>query len=616
MKLLAPVLIVVIALLGAAYWDQSADHADVVIVNRGEVFTLDPQRMSYVQDFRLGYALYEGLVRWNNDDFSIQPAAAELPAVSDDGRTYTFHIRPNAKWSNGDPVTAHDFVYAFRRLLWPDTAADYSNLFFIIDGAEEFFHWRTNQLQNTAQGQAVEVLYTEAVKQFESTVGMRVVDDRTLEIRLRRPTAYVLDLLCFAVALPVHQPTVEGWPAAFTSESSGAEPPWEQRACVRLNPTTGRIEQDHRWARPGSLVGNGPYVLAQWRYKRDLRLERNPHYHSPEIMRNESVLMRSIEDANTAVLAFESGAVDWVVDVGAEFQSDMLQQGRRDVHAIPMFGTDFFNFNCRETLSDGRPNPFADARVRRAFSLAINRSEIVQTATRMNEPVMHTLIPPGSIPGYTGPSGLAENVEQARAELAAAGWRHKGVRDQGSGISDRSDDGSIVNDSGEPFPVVDLLYTSGSARYRWMCLTLAAQWERALGVRVELRAVDTKFYKDDLKQGKFMISRGRWYGDYGDPTTFLDINRIRDGNNDREYSNPRYDALLDAAAAEADPAKRMNMLADAERMLVEQDLPLLPVCQLVQVSMFDPDRVHGLSRHPRFVQYLWQIEAGHNAAEH
>ena len=110
-----------------------------MVVNRGEVFTLDPQRMSYMQDFRMAYALYESLVRCNNADLAIEPAAADLPEISQDRLIYTFHIRPDAKWSNGDPVTAHDFVYSWKPLLWPDTAADYSNLFFEIEGAEEFF---------------------------------------------------------------------------------------------------------------------------------------------------------------------------------------------------------------------------------------------------------------------------------------------------------------------------------------------------------------------------------------------------------------------------------------------------------------------------------------------
>src|SRR5262245_24759149 len=151
MKLLAPLILLAALLATIAGWDRTQPRADVVILDRGDVFTLDPQRMSYMHDFRLAYALYEPLLRWNNHDLSIEPAAADLPAIGDDGLTYTFTIRPEARWSNGDPVTAHDFIYSWQRLLWPDTAADYSNLLFVIDGAEEFFPWRTEPLANFAR---------------------------------------------------------------------------------------------------------------------------------------------------------------------------------------------------------------------------------------------------------------------------------------------------------------------------------------------------------------------------------------------------------------------------------------------------------------------------------
>lgn len=643
MKLLATFLILATILLAAVYWDRAAARADLVFVNRGDVFTLDPQRMSYMQDFRMGYALYEGLVRWNNHDLTIEPAAADLPVISDDQLTYTFTIRPGARWSNGDPVTAHDFVYSWKRLLWPDTAADYSNLLFVIDGAEEFFRWRQDQLiQFEKRGQtpfSAGNALALAEQRFGESVAIAALDDRTLRVRLRHPTPYFLDLICFAVCLPVHRPTVEGWPRELCDSVAmrqrgwiGVEAPsWIDRTFIHLNPATARLEQRHEWARPDTLVSNGPYILTQWRYKRDMRLERNPHFHDGHLIKNNSVLMLSIEDANTAVLAFESGTIDWLSDVGVEYQADMLQQRaayeaahrtqidrmrgvgmsldealaslppprpgqRRDIHALPTFGVDFYSFNCRPSLADGRPNPFADARVRRAFALAVDKAAIVRNATRLNEPLMHTLIPPNSIPGYESPAGLEHDPARARAELADAGW------------IDRDNDGLIENERGEPFPVIDLLWTTGSMRYKWMSLELKDQWERTLGVRVQLRSADTKFYKEDLKLGKFMIARGRWYGDYGDPTTFLDINRTGDGNNDRGYSNPQFDAMLDDAARQRDPEQRMHVLRDAEQFLFERELPLIPICQLVQLYMYQPGRISGLTHHPRLIQYLWQIE--------
>jgi oligopeptide transport system substrate-binding protein len=661
-------------------------------------------------------------VRWDNRDFSILPAvAADLPTISEDGLTYTFHIRADARWSNGEPVTAHDFVYSWKRAMLPDTAADYSNLFFVIDGARDFFDWRAAQtasfvadpwadpdaadastvqaaigrlirlldaddlpdaiprpeaddlpamraemdrllaaaeaggpslavelaaaahtrawleeLQDPAS-RAAEALWMwrQAQRRFEQTVALKAPDDRTLQVGLHQPTAYFLDLLCFGVFHPVHRPTVEGWPTAQPIGSGGwhdaAPPAFENRRWLSLSPATGKLEQKHEWAKPGRLVGNGPYRLAEWRYKRDLRLEKNPFYHDLARVRCDSILALTIEDTNTAVLAFESGRVDWLADVSAEYQADMIAQRRayekryadeltrlrqagappeqvlaalpppqrgerRNIHVFPTFGTDFFSFNCRPALSNGRPNPFAIAAVRRAFTLSVDKKTIVDRVTQLNEPVVTTLIPPGSIPGYHSPEGLPHDPDRARRELRLAGWE------------DRNGDGLVEDADGRPFPVIDLCYTTNTPRYKWISLELKAQWERELGVRVELRGSETKFFKEDLKQGKFMIARGNWYGDYGDPTTFLDLCKTTDGNNDRRYSSERVDSLLAEAEQEHDTQRRMRLLEECERFLFQEEVPMIPLCQLVQVYMYEPGRITGLSDHPRLTQFLWQME--------
>jgi oligopeptide transport system substrate-binding protein len=485
-------------------------------------------------------------------------------------------------------------------------------------------------------------MWEQTLRRFDATVGVRARDDHVLEVELARPTAYFLDLVCFGVCYPVNRPCVEGWDQSGMDEERLLErgwiavtpPPWERRRWVDLNPATGRLEQMHQWARPGLLVSNGPYVLTEWRYKRDMRLRANELYHTPDRVKPEDVVALTIDDPNTRVLAFESGQIDWLSDVGAEYEADMIAQRlnyerryadrieaglaaglsldealaglpepgpgeRRNIHAFPTFGTDFYSFNCRPRLGDGRLNPFAEAKVRRAFVMAVNRQTIVEQVTRLREPVLTTLIPPDSIPGYDGPVGLGFDPGKAREELAEAGWR------------DRNDDGLVENEAREPFPVIDLLWTTNTPRYKWISLELKAQWERELGVRVELRGSDTKFYKEDLKQGKFMIARGRWYGDYGDPTTFLDLCKTGDGNNDRGYSNPEVDRLLEEASLEPDPARRMGLLEQCEDLLFGQErgeVPMLVICQLVQVYMYEPGALSGLSQHPRLTQYVWQME--------
>lgn len=617
MRLLVPLFLLAFILLlvlwldgrGTAAAGSGAD-ADLVIINRGDVFTLDPQRMTYLKDFRMAYALYEGLVRWNLDDYSVEPAAAALPAISEDGLRYTFTIVSDAKWSNGDALTADDFVYAFRRALLPDSASYYSSLLFVIAGAREFFDWRAARTSAFRAGDDAGELWRETLARFDETVGVKAIDSRTLEITLAQPVPYFLDILCMTVAMPVHPPTVEQW--------------------TSLNASTGRIEQRHEWCKAGRLVSNGPYQLERWRFKRDILLVRNPHYHAPEIVQSDSVLAITIDDANTAVLAFEAGAADWLGDVTTEYDADMLAQRsayiekhreamnamlsrglsldealaalpapqrgeRRNVHVTPSFGAAFYSFNCRPTLRNGRVNPFADSAVRRAFVLATDRESIVRNVTRLNEPVQTTLVPPGSIAGYRSPEGLGYDPQRAREELRLAGWSH-------------SPTGALMNERGETFPIVEILWTTNTPRFGWISLELKAQWERVLGVQVELRGVDTRFYREDLRNGNFMVARGTWYGDYGDPTTFLNLFHSEDGNNHRRYASKAVDDLLARAAAEREPAARLRLLEECERHVFQKDVPMLVLHQLVQVSMHEPGELTGLSAHPRMMQYYWRMK--------
>ena len=466
-RVVLPVAIVVVAVLCVFGTDTNKPRADFVFVNRGDVFTLDPQRMSWLTDMQVAYCLFEGVVRWDTTDFSIEPAAAQSYDISEDGLLYTFHLRGDAKWSNGADVTAHDFQYSWMRLLTPDTSSDYSSFFFTIKGAQTFWNWRTGQLQNN------EVCSLEELEQmFRDVVGIRVVNDQTITIELEHPVPYFLDQLALAVCSPVYKPAVEGWDttggeykeALKLGWSNCTPPTMHLRRWVEIDKTTGRIKQKYFWARPGSIISNGPFVLDQWRYKRDMRLVRNPHYHSPECTTLDSIQAITITDPNTAVLAFEGGQMDWLSSVNVDYQPDMLiqkQEGvRTNIHAFPTFGTDFFSFNCRKHLNDGSDNPFFDSAVRRAFVLATDRQSIVEHATRLHEPIVTSIIPPNSIRGYGSVEGLGFDPQRAKVELASAGW------------IDRDGDGVIEDEGGNPFPPIDLLYTTNTPRYKWISLAL------------------------------------------------------------------------------------------------------------------------------------------------
>ncbi len=602
-RLLVPVAFVVAVVVCIVGFERTRPRADFVFVSSGDVFTLDPQRMSWLSDLQIGYCLYEGLVRWNTEDFSIEPAAAIQYEISDDGLEYIFHLRKDARWSNGASVTAYDFRYAWMRLLTPDTASDYSSFFYSISGAKEYWDLRTKQLKD-----GTFVTLEELEESFCSIVEIKVLDTFKLKVKLDLNVPYFLDQIALAVCSPVYKPAVEGWDVANSKKKLIVEGGWysveppamENRRFVSLDKESGRIKQKYTWARPGNIVCNGPFVLDEWRYKRDMWLARNPYYHSPSITTINTMQGITIADANTAVLAFEGGQADWLSSVNVEYQSDMLRQKdeetRTNIHAFPTFGTDFFSFNCRPALANGKLNPFSNAGVRRAFVLATNREVIVKHATRLNEPTVTSFVPPNSIVGYGSVEGLGFDPERAIEELAVAGWR------------DRDGDGVLENTDGTLFPTIDLLYTTNTPRYKWISLELRDQWKKNLGVQVELRGTDNKFFSSDLHSGNFMVARGRWYGDYGDPTTFLDVFKSDNGNNDRGFVSLKIDAALDEAALERDPNKRMEMLRSIEEELFTEEVPMLVICQLLQLYMYEPSRVTGLTSHPRLVQHLWRVK--------
>ena len=582
-RILAPFIFLASLILISVWLDRPDPRADVVYANTSENFTLDPQRLSYQHDVRTSRSLFEGLVNVNGEHGTPEAAVAMSWQRGEDGRAWTYHLRDDARWSNGAPVTSHDFIYAWRRAILPDLAADYTGFFLSIEGAKDFFEWRVKALAEFAKSpggaDAADKLWKETESRFATQVGLSAPDDHTLVVKLARPVAYWLDLCAFPAMFPVYPPLVE----SFT----------------RINPRTAQLEQDPGWTKGGVLVSNGPYQLVQWRPKRSMRFEKNPYYWNAANVSSQTIESIPIEDPNTSVLAFENGDIDWLTDTIVEYRGDMFDEAKRglrkNLHVLDAFGTDFFSFNCRPKLADGRANPFANPAVRRAFTLAVDKATIVNNITRLDETVATTFIPPDSIPGYQTPTGLAFDPIKARAELAEAGWK------------DRDNDGVVENESGEKFPTVEIMYSAGSPRYRDMAGALSAMWSETLHIQSAPRSKDPLGYKDALKQGDFMIARGGWYGDYGDPTTWLDLCRTGDGNNDRKYACPEFDALLDKAANELDPARRFQILQDAERIITERDLPMIPICHYVTVYMYDPARLTGLSRHPRLEQYLGRL---------
>lgn len=335
-------------------------RADLVILNGAEPETLDPHLMTGQLDQRLAYALYEGLLAYN-EKAELIPGVAERWEPSADQRIWTFHLRADAKWSNGDPVTSADFLESWRRCLEPSVAADYAYQLHYIKNARAF---NEGTLKDFAQ------------------VGFRAPDARTVVIELENPTPFFLNLLATTPLLPVHRTT--------------------------------RALNDSSWMRPGRMIGNGAFRLTYWRLNDRIRLERNEHYWG-----RARISLRSIDalpvSGPTAINYYLAGQADVVLDkflIPTALMNEL--RARPDFHAGPFLGTLFLRFNTKR-------KPFTDPRVRLAFAHAVDRGVITEKITRAGELPAYSMVPPGT-GGYQPPKGVGFDPAKARELLAAAGF--------------------------------------------------------------------------------------------------------------------------------------------------------------------------------------------------
>lgn len=368
-------------LLGAFAWSSStrADRADFTFINRGEIGTLDPNRMSWVQDIRVGYGLWEGLYSLDPQTLRPIPGVAERIDVTDGDTRYTFHLRRTARWSSGDPVTAKDFIFAWRRML--QEPGDYTYLFYVIKGAQQYS-------EDFGAGKPADF----------ASVGMRAKDDWTLEVELTHPVVYFPDLCAFCPFWPLHEPSMQSFYDPQTRSYAKA------------------------FTRPPNLVTNGPYRLSVWNFREKLRLEANPYYWDRESVKSRTIDVLIGTDPLWSFLKYDSGAADWLTDAAGSIGAELYAQKRPDMRVFPGFGTYFYAINCQEKLPDGRANPLRDPRVRKALALAVNRKPIVESITRLGESTARSFVPPGVFPGYRSPEESLENLDRARELLAEAGY--------------------------------------------------------------------------------------------------------------------------------------------------------------------------------------------------
>ena len=459
-------------------------------------------------------ALFEGLVYKDAETLEVQPGMAESWTVSDDGLIYTFKIRADAKWSNGDAFTAHDMVWSWWRGLQPALGSQYVFMFFPIKNAEAFFN--------------------QEISDF-SQVGVKALDDLTLEVELNNPTPYFLQLLDHYSTYPVHRATIEKFGE-----------PWESYT---------------RWTRPENIVSNGPFKLDSWQLNRNLKASPNPHYWDRERIRLNGIVFHSIELRTSEERMFRAGQLHHTYESLLDRIPYYREHHPERLQIAPYVGTYLFRLN---TEVEG----LGDPRVRRALAMTIDRERLVKNVLNDIFTPAYTVTPPGLL-GYQPPITFKYDPEGARKLLAEAGYPN-----------------------GEGFPQFELQYNTHE-QHRKVAIAVQQMWNKELNIKVNLQNKDWKVYLDDENTGNFQISRGGWIADYVDPNSFLDLWISGSELNRTNWGNSHYDELVLRTAPEAKTREeRFAAFYEAEELMLKE-MPFIPIYTYSSHHFRHPS-LHGL----------------------
>ncbi|HWR28893.1 MAG TPA: peptide ABC transporter substrate-binding protein [Negativicutes bacterium] len=484
--------------------------------------SIDPRMSTSLSASTVETQLFEGLTTLDEKNRPIA-AAAEKWEVSPDGRKYTFTLRSGLKWSNGDPVTAQDFEYAWKSGLDPELASPNAYMLYCLKNGEAF-----------------------ATKKADVTqVGVKAKDDRTLEVELERPTAYFLSLAAFHAYFPVHKKTVAA---------------------------------NSKWAnQPQTLIGNGPFKLTAWVKSSRMELAKNEHYWDAAKVKSSKLELYLLDNSSTALSMFESGQLDMGDSIPSSEVPRLVKEGK--VKIYPFLGTAYVSFHVTKA-------PFDNPKVRRAFSLAIDRTAITDKLLRGGQTPALSFVPPGiadagSNEDFRGKGGnlLKDNdIATARSLLAEAGFP-----------------------DGKGFPNVTFLYNTSESN-KVIAEALQEMWKKNLGVQVAVANQEWKVYWDVLDRHDFQMARETWTGDYPDPLTFLDLFVSGGSNNAPDYRNPAYDKLIAEAQQGLDQNQRMQWLHDAEKIIIDEAV-VAPVFFMTNPVMIHA-HVKGVLRSILGVPYL------------
>ena len=454
-------------------------------------------------------------------DNAPEPACATSWEVSPDGLTWTFHLRGGLKWSDGTPITASHFKDGFTRAVDPETGSPYANYGFFIKNAEAFYSGKAES----------------------SDLGLYAPDEKTFVVQLEYQNPLMLEYMAFPLFQPARMDIINDAPRAWA-------------------------------ARPETLISNGAFKLESWRHGDggEIILAKNPHYWDAENVKLDRLRFVLINDENTAYAAFKAGRIDYMGSIPSQLLPILLKNG--EAKPLPSLGTALCDFNTT------RP-PFDDVRVRKAFTLAIDRRIIVDKILRGGQKPATGMIC-AAVPGASEGKDFREeggeflpehaDVDEAKRLLAEAGYP-----------------------DGKNFPHVSYKYNSNSGN-KMLAEVLQGMWKQVLGVEVELLNEEWKVFLETKLKGDFDIARDAWIMDFFDAASLLETFITGSAQNSSGYSNPAFDEAMRRAAREMDSAKRVNLMHEAERILME-DMPAAPI-YFYSSAVLQSKRAKNIHRSP------------------
>ncbi len=496
--------------------------------NGSEPQGLDPHVVTGVPENHIIRALFEGLAVKNPWTLEPEPGVAESWDISEDGKLYTFHINPEARWSNGEPVTAHDYVWSWARALNPAMGNQYAYMLFPLVNAEKY-----------AKGD---------LEDF-SQVGVKAIDDLTLQVSLNARTPYFLQLMDHYSTYAVHPATIE-----------------------KFGKATDRYT---KWTRVENIVGNGPFTLKEWKLNRRIVVEKSETYWDRDTVSLNGIVYYPTENVVSEERMFRVGQLHYTQTVPLD-KIPVYEAMENTPHVqAPYLGTYFYLFNTNKA-------PMDDVRVRWAFSLAIDRVKLNNTVLKKSRFPAYTITPPGTL-GYEPPILFQYDPEKARKMLADAGYP-----------------------DGKGFPPVEVTYNT-QEDHRKIAVALQQMWNEVLNVEVGIANQEWKVYLDTIDTMNFQIARRGWIGDYVDPNNFLDMYISGGGNNNTGFADPVYDEMILREAPRAETREeRYRIFYEAEKRLMEQ-MPILPIYTYTSNHLIHPsvkDMPSNLMDSMNF-KYIW-----------